>query len=309
MNPTEMLRMWLGQHARAAISALGQLRRRPAGSLMTTAAIGIALALPAGFLLIMDNIESAMGGWDGTPSASVFLSLDTPPDRQTATAGRIAALDGIQEVTLITPAEALAEFQATAGMDETLALLDDNPLPAVVEARLAGRLDAAETESLMNRLRALPQVEEIRLDQTWMQRLDALLELGNRTVAIIALLLGLTVMLVIGNTIRLDIENRRSEIEITKLIGGTDAFVRRPFLYTGVWYGLAGGMVAGAILVSGMLAVSAPAARLATLYQSAFQPAGPGLSGVLTLLGAGLLLGLLGAWLAVGRHLAAIEPQ
>ncbi|MEX0386917.1 permease-like cell division protein FtsX [Spiribacter onubensis] len=309
MSARGAMRMWLGQHARAAISALGQLRRKPGGSLMTTAAIGIALALPAAFLLIMDNIESAMSGWDGTPRASVFLALDTPPDRQAATAERIAALDGIREVTLITPAEALAEFQATAGMDETLALLDANPLPAVVEARLAGRLEAADTERLMDRLQALPHVEEIRLDQTWMQRLDALLELGNRTIAIIALLLGLTVILVIGNTIRLDIENRRSEIEITKLIGGTDAFVRRPFLYTGVWYGLAGGVVSGVILVVGILAVSAPATRLAALYQSAFQPAGPGVSGILTLLVTGLLLGLLGAWLAVGRHLVTIEPQ
>ncbi len=303
------MRMWLGQHARAAISALGQLRRKPGGSLMTAAAIGIALALPAAFLLIVDNIESAMSGWDGMPTASVFLALDTPPDQQAATAERIAALGGIQEVILITPAEALAEFQATAGMDETLAMLDANPLPAVVEARLTGRLDAATTERLMNRLQALPHVEEIRLDQTWMQRLDALLELGNRTIAIIALLLGLTVTLVIGNTIRLDIENRRSEVEITKLIGGTDAFVRRPFLYTGVWYGLAGGVVSGVILVAGMQAVSAPATRLATLYQSAFQPAGPGVSGILTLLVTGLLLGLFGAWLAVGRHLATIEPQ
>lgn len=303
------MRMWLGQHARAAISALGQLRRRPGGSLMTTAAIGIALALPAAFLLVMDNIESAMSGWDGTPRASVFLALETPPDRQAAIAERIAALDGIQEVTLISPAEALAEFQATAGMDETLALLDANPLPAVVEARLRGRLDTANTERLMNRLQALPHVEEIRLDQAWMQRLDALLDLGNRTIAIIALLLGLTVVLVIGNTIRLDIENRRSEIEITKLIGATDAFIRRPFLYTGVWYGLAGGLLSGVILIIGILAVSAPARRLATLYQSAFQPTGPGMSGILTLLTAGLLLGLFGAWLAVGRHLAAIEPQ
>ncbi|MEX0448990.1 permease-like cell division protein FtsX [Spiribacter sp. 221] len=309
MNARDAMRMWLSQHARAAISALGQLRRKPGGSLMTTAAIGIALALPAAFLLVMDNIESAMSGWDGTPRASVFLALETPPDRQAATAERIAALDGIQEVTLISPAEALAEFQATAGMDETLALLDANPLPAVVEARLRGRLDTANTERLMNRLQALPHVEEIRLDQAWMQRLDALLDLGNRTIAIIALLLGLTVVLVIGNTIRLDIENRRSEIEITKLIGATDAFIRRPFLYTGVWYGLAGGLLSGVILIIGILAVSAPARRLATLYQSAFQPTGPGVSGILTLLTAGLLLGLFGAWLAVGRHLAAIEPQ
>lgn len=309
MNPGKALRAWLGQHARAAVGALGQLKRAPAGNLMTTAAIGIALALPAGFLLIMDNIESAMSGWDGTPRASVFLALETPPARQTAIAERIAALEGIQDVTLITPAEALAEFQATAGMQETLALLEDNPLPAVVEARLVERLGAADAERLMNRLQALPHVDEIRLDRTWLQRLDALIELGNRSIAIIALLLGLTVVLVVGNTIRLDIENRRGEIEITKLIGGTDAFVRRPFLYTGVWYGLAGGMVAGMILIAGLLAVSGPARQLATLYQSGFQPLGPGVSGTLTLLAAGVLLGLFGAWLAVGRYLAAIEPQ
>lgn len=309
MSPKAALRAWSGQHARAAIGALGRLRHSPAGSLMTAAAMGIALALPAGFLLVMDNIESAMRGWDGAPRASVFLALDTPTEGQVATAERIGALNGVEAVTLITPAQALAEFQAAAGMDETLALLEDNPLPAVVEARLADRLGPADTERLIARLQALAQVDEIRLDRTWMQRLDALIDVGNRAIAIIALLLGLTVVLVVGNTIRLDIENRRGEIEIAKLIGGTDGFVRRPFLYTGVWYGLAGGIIAGAILIIGLVMVSAPARRLAMLYQSGFQPVGPGLSGTLTLLAAGVLLGLLGAWLAVGRYLAAIEPQ
>ena len=303
------LHAWLEQHARAAISTLGGLRLRLASSLMTTAVIGIALALPAGFLLLVDNLEAATANQNGTPQASAFLQADLGIDQQRDIANQIQALAGVTEVEHITPEVALSEFQRRSGMQETLALLEDNPLPPVVVAQLESGLSGVDADALVKALEAIAAVEEVRLDRVWLERLDALMQLANRGSGLIALLLGLTVILVVGNTIRLDIENRRAEIEITKLIGGTDAFVRRPFLYTGMWYGLIGGSLAALLLIISVFILTGPSSRLASLYESNFEPMGPGLSGTLTLLGCGVLLGLLGAALAVGRHLAAIEPR
>ncbi len=302
------LRGWLAQHARAAIGALGRLRRRPAGSLMTTAAVGIALALPAGFLLAVDNLERATTGWDGTPRLSVFVDQRLAAEAQTALQAELERLHGVREVTLITPEAGLEAFQRESGMADTLALLDSNPLPPVLEATLADSLGSNAAQALVARVNDLDGVSETRFDRAWLERLQAIMALAGRGSSLVALLLGLTVALVVGNTIRLDIANARAEIEITKLIGGTDAFVRRPFLYTGLWYGLAGGLLAALLLGIGVAAVAGPAADLATLYGSDFELAGPGLDGTLTLILTGTGLGLLGAWLAVGRHLATIEP-
>lgn len=303
------LQAWFEQHARAAISTLGGLRLRPASSLMTTAVIGIALALPAGFLLLVDNLEAATANREGSPQASAFLQATLSVDQQRDVAAQIEALAGVSAVEHITPEAALAEFQRASGMQETLALLERNPLPAVVVAQLRSGLSGADADALISALNAIEAVDEVRVDRVWLERLDALMQLANRGSGLIALLLGLTVVLVVGNTIRLDIENRRSEIEITKLIGGTDAFVRRPFLYTGMWYGLLGGSLAAILLMLSVLLLTGPSSNLASLYGSTFQPMGPGVSGTLTLLGSGIALGLLGAGVAVGRHLAAIEPR
>jgi cell division transport system permease protein len=277
--------------------------------MMTTAVIGIALALPAGFLLLVDNLEAATTQHDGSPQASLFLTNDLTDERQQAIAAQIENLSTIERVELITPEAALAEFQRVSGMQETLSLLAQNPLPPVVVARLSDGLNGSAVDELMGTFKTLDGVAEVRLDRLWLERLEAVMQLANRGSALIALLLGLTVVLVVGNTIRLDIENRRAEIEISKLIGGTDAFVRRPFLYTGMWYGLIGGSLATLLLGLSVFILSGPTGRLAALYGSQFQPLGLGLSGTLTMLASGIALGLLGAGIAVSRHLAEIEPR
>lgn len=309
MKALASLQQWLAQNARSAVTSLGQLKRRPTASLMTTAVIGIALALPAGFLLLMDNLEAATTGWEGNPRASIFLADGLPADNQRALLERIQRFDEVTETQLITPDAALAEFEQHAGMQETLALLDENPFPAVIVAELDAALGTLAADQLISRTQDLAGVDQVRIDRVWLQRLTALLQFANRGTLLIGLLLGLTVVLVVGNTIRLDIENRRAEIEITKLIGGTDAFVRRPFLYTGLWYGVSGGLLAAIILAIAMGLLAGPARELTALYGSGFRLLGPGLGGTFTLLLGGTLLGLIGAWVAVGRHLAAIEPQ
>ncbi len=309
MKALAVLQQWFAQHARSAVTSLGQLGRRPTASLMTTAVIGIALALPAGFLLIMDNLEAATAGWDGNPRASIFLADGLPDNNQRELIARIQNFNEVTATQLITPEAALAEFEQHAGMEETLALLDENPFPAVIVAELDTGLGTLAADQLIARAEGLAGVDQVRVDRVWLQRLTAILQLANRGTLLIGLLLGLTVVLVVGNTIRLDIENRRAEIEITKLIGGTDAFVRRPFLYTGLWYGISGGLLAAIILAIAMGLLAGPAKALTSLYGAGFRVLGLGVGGTLTLLLGGILLGLIGAWVAVGRHLAAIEPQ
>jgi len=265
--------------------------------------------LPAVFLLAINNLQSATAGWDGTPRISVFLEQGAPADIQTRLRDQAAELDDVAAVELITPEAGLRSFEQHSGMEETLALLDENPLPAALEIRLAEGVGSRDAEQLVESLSRLDGVAETRLDRAWLQRLEAIMALAGRGVALIALLLALTVILVVGNTIRLDIGNRRPEIEITKLIGGTDAFVRRPFLYTGLWYGFAGGLMAALLLIITVQVIGGPAGRLAELYGSGFQPTGPGLLGTLRLIVIGTALGLLGAWIAVGQHLSQIEPE
>jgi cell division transport system permease protein len=308
MSISALAKRWAKLHAHAAISSLGRLRRRWPGSVMTAAAIGIALALPAAFVVAMDNLDTALSGWGGAPQASVFLETTTDPGQYSAIAAGIGDSDAVRDVRLITPEQALAEYRRSGGVSEPLALLDRNPLPAVVVAELSPGLGSAAVERLAAQLRDRPAVAELRIDRDWMARLAAIIELGNRATAVVALLLGLTVVLVLFNTLRLDIENHRREIEITRLIGGTHAFIRRPFLYTGLWHGLAGGLIAGILLSVAVALIAEPAQRLATLYGSGFQPAGAGLAGTLSLIATGGLLGVGGAWLAVARHLVAIEP-
>lgn len=303
------LNAWAEQHARALIGALGRLREQRTANLMTAAVIGIALALPAAFLLLLDNLERVTGDWEGGTRASLFLERELDAERQTEVARQVRAVDGITRVELIPPDAALAEFRTHSGMREALELLEANPLPPVLVVEPAAALGPDAVEDLMARLAELPAVEEIRLDREWLRRLHALMALAERATGVITGLLGLTVVLVVGNTIRLDIENRREEIVITKLIGGTDAFVRRPFLYAGLWYGVGGGLLACTLVEGGRWLLDGPADELARLYGSGFQLRGLGLSGALTLLACGAALGLLGSWVAVGRHLSAIEPR
>lgn len=304
-----LLGAWRDQHARASLSSLGQLTRSRVASLMTAGVIGIALALPAAFLVLLDNIQALTAGWHGQPHASLFLERDLSAAQVASLARQIESRDGVTRARIITPEQGLQELRRLSGFRQALAMLQNNPLPPVIEVEPSGALTPTQVGALVDQLAALPNVERVRLDRDWLLRLHAIMQLFQRGTWIVATLLGIAVILVVGNTIRLDIENRRDEIIIVKLIGATDAFVRRPFLYSGLWHGLAGGLLACLLVETGRLLLNGPVNRLAGLYGSRFELAGIGLSGGLTLLGCGAFLGLVGSWLAVGRHLTAIEPR
>jgi cell division transport system permease protein len=303
------LQVYLLRHVQVALNSLGRLYRAPLASLMTAAVIGIALALPSGLYVLTGNLQRLSTQWDGGASLSLFLHHEVTGDQAGALADKLRQWPEIEQLRLITPQEALSEFRELSGFGDTLDTLDENPLPAVLAikpADSAARSDPAA--ALLERLRALPEVELAQLDLQWVKRFNAIVSIVQRSIWVLASLLGLAVLLVTGNTIRLEIQNRREEIEITKLIGATSAFIRRPFLYSGLWYGLAGAILAAVLVELAFLQLNSPVRQLAGLYESSFRLQMLSFSEGVTLLAAGSLLGLLGAWLAVGRHLSAIEP-
>lgn len=299
---------WRLHHRDSGRDALRRMRNSPVGTLMTVMVIAIALALPAGVTVLLENAQALTRGWDGNAHLSVFLEQDVSNDRQRELADSWADRDDVSRTTLITREEALAEFRELSGFGEVLDALPDNPLPPLVMVFPVDTGPAA-LERLRASLQELPEVELAQLDIEWVQRLHAMIDLGDRLVGALTLALALAVVLVMVNTIRLGIESRRDEIVVVKVVGGTDGFVRRPFLYTGFWHGLAGGAVA-VILVQGTLWwLGNPVDRLMTLYESDYSLSGMGFVPALILpLYAGGL-GLIGAWLAVSRHLRDVDPN
>lgn len=304
------INVWLQEHARAALGSLGRLWRNPVASALTVAVIAVALALPGALWLLLKNAQRATGGWDSGAQISVYLEPGLAGPRVDQAAERIGARDDVRIVERIDADQALAEFRELAGFDRALQALERNPLPAVIvlEPAPGAPRSPAVLAALAKQLREIEGVDQARVDLEWVERLYALLAVLERGVTLLAVLLSAGVLLIVGNTIRLDILNRRAEIEVSKLIGASDAFIRRPFLYGGLWYGLGGALVAWLLLgVTGGL-LAGPAGRLASAYGSQFQLHGLALAEVAVLVGLGAALGWAGSWIAVGRHLRAIEP-
>ncbi len=303
-------RAWFIHHLRTLIASLGFLWRNAISSLMTIAVIAIALALPAGLYAMLDNLSRASIGWDDSAQISLFLKDSVTEEQAEALADKLTRLKTIEHVKFIHKDQALAEFQRISGFNAAIESLGSNPLPHVLAIK--PRMDAKQPGKMAKLVEELGQRKEVelaQLDLQWVKRLYALLDIAHRGIWLVAGLLGLAVLLIVGNTIRLDIQNRRAEIEVTKLIGGTDAFIRRPFLYTGFWYGLYGGVLAWILTAAAVAMMSNSVAQLAALYDSGFVLSGLGLNNGLLLVLTSCLLGLTGSWIAVGRHLHEIEPS
>jgi cell division transport system permease protein len=310
LQPGRALKAWLSQHARAFVFSLGQFFKQPAGNLMTAAVIGISLALPAAFYLILDNAQQVIDSWEGTVRVSLFLKQDTSDEDARELAGRLRGEDGIEGVRYISRDEALAEYKKLSGFDEALDALETNPLPPILVVTPAlASLSSSRGEALLARLEGLDRVDTAQYDSRWIQRLLAILQILQRGVIILSCLLGVAVLLIVGNTIRLAINNRRIEIEINKLFGATNGFVQRPFLYSGLIQGIAGSLIAWILVGGALLLVSSPIEHLASLYHSEFRLHGLELREGLLLAAAGGGLGTVGSWLAVQRHLRAVDAH
>jgi len=300
---------WLTRHAQNALGALGALTRNPVGTMLTVTVIGIALALPAAVGVLVQSGRSLAGGWADIRDFSVYLAPGVGLDRAEALARELRSKPGVESVRVIAADAAVAELSRDPGFAGALAALESNPLPHTLVVRPLAATDRAALEQLAAEVGKVPDVDLVKVDLQWVERLNAALDFLRRLGLITGALLIATVVIVVGNTIRLDIQNRSAEIEVAKLLGATDAFVRRPFLYLGLWYGILGGLVAMLILLVGLWALGGPVSRLAGLYGSSFELGGASAGTLLAVLAGGVLAGWGGAWTAVSRHLAAIQPQ
>jgi cell division transport system permease protein len=302
------LNAWLESHRASLVDSLRRLGKQPIGSFFTCLVMAVALSLPMGLALLLDNVERLGGSWQRAAQISLFLQLDASDAEGQALREQIAAMADVSEAEWISRERALDEFQQQSGLGEALKELPDNPLPGVVVVT-PQEVDKVALEALRLRLAELPKVQQAQLDLLWVERLSAMLKLGERFVFGLTLLLVMALLLVIGNTIRLHIENRRTEIEVIKLVGGTDSYVRRPFLYMGTLYGFGAGLLAWLLLAYGLGWLDDAVVRLAGLYGSDFALDGVPLADGLSLLLGAVLLGYIGAWLAVARHLNELAPR
>ena len=256
---------WVESHRASVVDSVGRLVKQPIGSFFTCLVMAVALSLPMGLALLLDNVERLGGSWQRPALLRAHIELHEQRNLRRPLPG----------VILVTPS----------------------------------KVDRDGLEALRQRLAELPGVEQAQLDLLWVERLTAILKLGDRFVFGLSLLLIATLLLVIGNTIRLHIENRRTEIEVVKLVGGTDGYVRRPFLYMGALYGLGAGLIAWLLLAYGLGWLNEAVVGLAGLYGSDFGLTGVPADDALSLVLGAVLLGYIGAWLAVARHLSELDPR
>lgn len=299
---------YLEHHWASARRSLVGLTTAPLASLMTIGVLAIALALPAAFLIGVTQIKSATKGFEKPGTLSVFLRADADAQAQERLYKILSVDARLEAVELKSPQQALNDFKAQSRLGEAVALLKDNPLPAVLKITAAKDQRTPERmNALATALKAREYVDYVSFDQRWVERFAGMLEIAERLTQIVGLMLALAVLLVVGNTIRLEIQERVEEIEISKLLGATDAFVRRPFLYAGVWLGLLGGIVAWLLLNLGLYSLRGPVAELARSYGSSFTMGSLPAIDTIKLLLVSAVIGWLGAWLAAGRQLSKIK--
>ncbi|MBT8088624.1 MAG: permease-like cell division protein FtsX [Gammaproteobacteria bacterium] len=303
------LSTWVTRHVSTAIGSLGRLVRQPFASLMIILVIAVTLAMPAAINLIVKNARSVSGSWDNALDFSVFLRQEISVSEAEALARLIRQRADIDTVEFVSAEDALAEFKRQSGFAEALDQLPDNPLPHTLVVRPSAGNTSASLILLQEEIGNLPESDYVQIDTEWVQRFHAILDIVRQAISIGAALLGVAIIVIIGNTIRLDIENRREEIEVTKLIGATNAFVRRPFLWTGFWYGLFGGLTALALVHYGLFMLEGPVAKLSGLYQSNIAVASLDLREAAAIIGIGVFLGLFASWFTAARHMRRIEPR
>ena len=304
------LRAYGREHLRSLIFSLGKLYRQPFATVLVLLMVAAALALPACLYILLNNLKSVTQKWDTSGQITLFLETTTPESAIKKLQQQLESHIEIETASYVSADAALHEFRERSQFGQLLDSLQDNPLPpTLILTPHAAVKNADRLDRLVQEFSAISEVEYVQLDMQWLQRLQAITDIIHHTIIVIGLLLGVSVLLVIGNSVRLDIENRREEIEVTKLIGATDRFIRRPFLYGGAWYGLLGGVLALLLVLIVLLLIKQPAQVLAGLYNSVFQLMFPSFKQSLGLVAASIALGLFGSWLAVGRHLARIEPR
>ncbi|MBS0199882.1 MAG: ABC transporter permease [Proteobacteria bacterium] len=302
-KPRSGVGTWVDHHLYSLMASLGRVLRKPFASLLTIAVIALAFTLPLGLWLVLQNVQRFTGDVQRSREISVFLKQDTSVDRARALVEEVRARPDVGTVVWKTPDEGLAELRKSSTLGDALDGLDGNPLPNVLVVT-----PKSDEIALADALKQLPEADLVQHDAVWRKRLDDWLQLGARLALVLAVMLGAGAVLVIGNTVRLDIQSRREEIGVLQLLGATDGFIRRPFLYLGALYGFGAGVLALAVLTAANIALQSPLSTLATSYGSHFelQPLTP--VQALAAVVAATLLGWLGAGIVTGHFLRQTRP-
>jgi cell division transport system permease protein len=303
------IQAYFARHAQTLVGSLGRIVKQPFATLMTMGVVAVALALPLFLNLFLTNVRTATGNWNDAFDLSVYMDKKAGAPRVTALAKQLRQRGDVTTVRVITAEQALAEFREDSGFGKALDALSDNPLPdtLIVTPTLAASTPQG-TDALKSAIAAMADVQTVQLDTEWVKRLNAILDILRRVVLLTGALLGAGVVLIVGNTIRLDILNRRTEIEVMKLVGASDGFARRPFLYGGIWYGLGGGIMALILVAIAAAVLAHPVDSLAKLYGSQFHLEGLRLTTSASVLALAMSLAWLGSWLAATRHIRGIDP-
>jgi len=297
------LATWFDHHVYSLVASVGRMLHKPWATALTIGVMAVAITLPLGLWAALGNVERFTGTVEQSRQISLFLKPQVTLERARALAGELRGRGDIATLDLRTPEQGMEELRRSSGLGEAISAVDGNPLPSVLIVTPKG-----DETLLADSLRTLPDVDVVQHDAAWRQRLDQWLRFGVRLAWVLAALLGLGALLVVGNTVRLDIQSRREEIAVLQQLGATDGFIRRPFLYLGLSYGLVAGLLALALLTAADHALREPLAALAQSYGSQFALHGFDLANAVAIvIGAGLL-GWIGAGLVTGHYLRQTRP-
>lgn len=301
---------YLLRHIQVFFYSLGQMALSPFATVMTTAVLGVALALPSGMFVLLSNLESVLSDWDGKAKITIYLKSGINEQQSRQLASTIRKRAEVLEVDYISADAALTEFRELSGFGQALDGLGQNPLPHTLLVRSTEQYSQPlQLKRLQMQFSEYVEVEHTRIDMDWIQRLHAISNLIRRGVILLSFLLVLAILLVISNTIRLAILNRRDEIDIINRIGGTDAFVRRPFLYSGFIQGTLGGTFGWILVEAALILLHGPIKELARLYDSSYKMSGMSPEAIVLLIAGSGCLGWLASHITVGRHLKQLQPE
>jgi cell division transport system permease protein len=277
---------------------------------MTIAVMAIAISLAGGFYILLVNVQQLTGNLETSNQISVFLKLEVSDERGQELVKQLAGNADIQKITLITKQQALEEFQAYSGFGDALKALQNNPLPTVIQILPGNSLhESTRLEPLLEEIRRLSEVDFAQMDMQWVQRLQSIMSLARRGVFLLSIILALAVLFITGNTIRLELQNRKDEVIIAKLVGATNGFIQRPFLYCGLWYGFFAGITAWVIITIMLLVLQQPIEKISSLYDGSFEIIFLGFSDTLLFVTVSSLLGLIGAWIVLVFQLQQLKPE
>jgi cell division transport system permease protein len=295
-------------HLHTFFASLGRFARAPFNFMMTVSVIAITLSLPSGLLVTINNLQSLSGQVDLNNNISLFLNQSVSLEKATDLVSSLQQEPNIQQATLITKQEALVEFRQYSGFGSAISALTENPLPHVIQITpTEDANDQASLKLLVNELKQRSSIQLVQMDMGWLERLNGILEIAQRGISLITVLLGFAVLLIVSNTIRLELQNRKDEIDITRLVGATRSFIMRPFIYSGFWYGLLGGLLACLLVNLSVWLIDGPTSSLATLYNSAFSLQFMPFTHAILWVALSIFLGIFGSWIVVSRYLTELE--